>query len=67
MANAKALKDAYLEAKETNPDNTTYNFRQLQALRDMAKANVYPDGRFGDEECNIWSMFNMAYSVGREV
>ena len=56
------LKDEYLkkskEAKEAgvNHDNG-YTFGQLQALRDMAKKDVYPDWRFSDEEYNVWSLF----------
>jgi len=63
---ANAMKTAYLDAADTcrrqegnsSADEPTYSFRMLQALRDMASADVYPDGRFGDEECNIWSMFH---------
>jgi len=51
------LKDNYLEAAKENR-NERYSFRQLQCLRDMAEKDVYPDGRFGDEECNVWSMFH---------
>ena len=50
------LKDEYLEARKRN-ENEGYSFRQLQLLRDMAEKEIYPDGRFSDEECNVWSMF----------
>lgn len=59
----KAMKEAYLDAEETAKTETgrgndkRYSFRMLQALRDMAEADVYPDNRFSDEECNIWEMF----------
>ena len=56
------LKDEYLEARKENPNNTTYTFRQIAALRNMAEKDVYPDGRFGDDECNIWSMFSLLYA-----
>ena len=55
----RALREKYLEAREKNGSSNGYSFEMLQALRDMAKADVYPDGRFGDEECNVWSMFHM--------
>ena len=29
-------------------------------LADMARENVYPDGSFGDDECNIWAAFREA-------
>lgn len=51
------LKDEYLEARKANGNGNGYSFRQLQLLRDMAEHDVYPDGRFGDEECNVWEMF----------
>ena len=56
------MKDEYLkkskEAKESkvNHDNG-YTFEQLRALHDMAKKDVYPDWRFSDEECHVWSLF----------
>lgn len=65
------LKDNYHEARKamvermenpkmgTRADEPVYSFRMLQCLRDMAKENVYPDGSFGDDECNIWEMFSM--------
>lgn len=57
------LKDRYLETRKTCPavrgSKAVYTAEQIYALRDMAEKNVYPDGRFGDEECNIWSAFHM--------
>ena len=58
----KMYKDEYLkkskEAKESKGDHdNAYTFERLRALRDMAKNDVYPDWRFSDEECHIWSMF----------
>lgn len=55
-----SLKNKYLEAKRINGG---YTFEQLQILRDMAKHEVYPDGQFSDEECNVWSMFHMMKAV----
>ena len=37
----------------------TYTFAMLQALKDMAENNVWPDGRFGDDDCNVWSLFHL--------
>lgn len=56
MLNYDYLKEIYLDAPKVNGG---YTFQQLQALRDMAEHDVYPDGRFGDEECNVWSMFHL--------
>ena len=63
------LKDNYLTARdnhEYNPkhDESSYSFEQIKALRDMAENDVYPDIRFSDEECNIWSMFHSLYGKG---
>ena len=61
MTNARALKDAFHEAREKSSkdgnSNTVYTFEMLAALRNMAEKNVYPDGTFGDTDCNVWSMF----------
>lgn len=61
----KILKQAFLDAYN-NAMNTTLTIRQnsgvytpemLRALCEMAKNDVYPDWRFGDIDCNVWSMF----------
>lgn len=62
MAN-KYLKEKYLEVREEaykngKLDNVgVYTTAMISALRDMAENDVYPDGNFGDDECNVWSMF----------
>ena len=57
----KVLKDNYLEAyedaKKGGLGNGEYNVAKLRALCEMAKNDVYPDGRFSDVDCNVWSMF----------
>ena len=55
----KCLKEKYLEARDKNVDNTTFTYEQLSALQAMAKANVLPDWRFGDTECDAWTLFRM--------
>lgn len=37
----------------------TYTYAMLNALKDMAENNVWPDGRFGDDDCNVWSLFHL--------
>lgn len=64
MANKKYLKEKYLEVREEaykngKLDNVgVYTTAMIAALRDMAENDVYPDGNFGDDECNVWSMFH---------
>lgn len=64
MANKKYLKEKYLEIREEaykngKLDNVgVYTTAMIAALRDMAENDVYPDGNFGDDECNVWSMFH---------
>jgi hypothetical protein len=67
MTLAKSLKNKYLKVRKDAFDSGklniigqndgVYTTGMLAALRDMAKNNVYPDGNFGDDECNVWSMF----------
>lgn len=62
------LKDRYLEVRQKayesgkldriRQNTGVYTFEMICALRDMAEADIYPDGRFGDEECNLWSLFH---------
>ena len=61
------LKAKYHEARELRNTKeygkerheTKYSFAMLSALCEMAREDVYPDGTFGDEECNVWEMFCM--------
>lgn len=60
-------KDKFLEAEKEafergeldrlKQNDGVYTFKMLQALRDMAENDVYPDFRFSDITCNVWSMF----------
>lgn len=59
MANEKVLRDNYL-CMEPHPHAQTFSIAQVRAIYEMAKHNVYPDGRFGDEECNLWSLMREA-------
>lgn len=68
MSRADYLKsnfhDAYAEATKDDDyrgNGKNFSFKMLQALRDMAERDVYPDGHFSDEECNVWAMFHSAY------
>lgn len=64
MANKKYLKEKYLEVREEAYKNGKldnvgiYTTAMIAALRDMAENDEYPDGNFGDDECNVWSMFH---------
>ena len=62
------LKDRYHEAREeafasgklkSGQNSGVYTTQMIAALRDMAEANVYPDGHFGDDECIVWEMFHL--------
>lgn len=61
MTKAKEMKNAFHEAERKSSENgneyDVYTFEMLVALRDMAKANVYPDGSFGDLDCDVWELF----------
>lgn len=56
----KWLKEAYLETLgyAVEAGAQVFTFKQIQALRNMAEKDVYPDGRFSDMECTIWEMFH---------
>ena len=45
------------KAKEAGYPVGVYTPGMLWALRDMANNDVWPDWRFSDMDCNIWSMF----------
>ena len=61
MVDRKYLKERFHEefqkSIDSGNDNTVYTFGMIQALRDMAENDVWPDGSFGDTDCSIWSMF----------
>ena len=56
----KMYKNRYYEATAKNTTGN-FSFEQLQALRDMAKNEVYPDINFSDSEYCVWSLFRNAY------
>ena len=60
MVNEKYYKDAFHEAFrkscEAGNDGNVYTPEMLYALKEMAVHDVYPDGKFGDIDCEIWSM-----------
>ena len=63
----KYFREKYLEARDEayasgkldfiRQNVGVYTTEMLAALRDMAENDVYPDGNFDDDECNVWSMF----------
>ena len=42
--------------KETG-SNQVYNMAMLRTLKKMAREDIYPDGRFGDNDDCLWEMF----------
>lgn len=62
--NGEHLKNEFLEEAKKNKERlgvilceNQYSPKMLLALKEMAKEDVYPDGRFGDMDCSIWEMF----------
>ena len=56
-------KDKYIEGRLSRKDKEidsrfTYTADDIWNLKEMAKHDVYPDGRFSDEECCIWGWFH---------
>lgn len=51
----KLLKDRFLEVSK-DAKIGLYSVAQIRALKDMAKEDVYPDWRFSDTDCNVWSI-----------
>lgn len=56
----KTLKDRFHKAviKGADDNECVYTFEMLQALCEMARADVYPDSWFGDTDCAVWSLFH---------
>ena len=56
----RACKDRYLKAARDNRviQDGLYTAEMILMLRDMAERDIYPDGRFSDEECTLWSAFH---------
>lgn len=51
------LKERFIEeSKKAKLEPGVYNVAMIRALKDMAKNDVYPDWRFGDIDCNVWSI-----------
>ncbi len=64
MKNEKELKAKELKGKalaaltECRGNGNGYSLKAIQAIADMASADVWPDWRFSDEECNLWSTYH---------
>ena len=58
---AEARENAYAAGRidRLSQNVGVYTTEMIAALRDMAEHDVYPDGTFGDDECNVWEMFHM--------
>ena len=53
------LKEKFLDARRNRKaDDRTWTYEELCTLRDMAKKDVWPDWRFGDDDCCVWSLFH---------
>lgn len=52
---AEAL-EALREDTKKGLEHGTYSINSIRKLKDMADRNIYPDGRFGDLDCNLWSL-----------
>lgn len=61
--NARELKAYFHEAekkmREHKGSEQVYTFEMLLALKLMASNDVWPDGNFGDTDCNVWSLFRI--------
>ena len=67
MVMKEYLKDAFLVAQKKayesgeldriKQNDGVYTIQMLWALKDMARNDIYPDSRFSDIDCNVWSMF----------
>ena len=60
----KQLREDYLAEAKANREKlgtilceNQFNPKMLVALKEMAKADAYPDGRFSDMEVSIWELF----------
>ena len=62
----EGYKQRFLEARKkamsNGMRNTDYTFEMILALDEMARYDVWPDGRFGDDDCNVWSLLHRKYS-----
>ena len=57
LLKADAL-EALKEDTKQDGSKTYYGVKALYALMKMAKNDVWPDWRFGDNDCNVWSLFH---------
>lgn len=62
----KQLREDYLKEASANRERlgvvlceNQFSPKMLIALKEMAKEDVYPDGRFSDMEVSIWELFRM--------
>ena len=56
----EAREEAFASGKldKLRQNNGVYTSKMLARLRDMARNDVYPDGSFSDDECEVWCMLH---------
>lgn len=51
--------DALFELREcSDRKRQHFTIEQIRAIGEMALNDVWPDGRFTDDECNLWEVFS---------
>lgn len=53
---AQKFHEARQKSMANGNNNVVYTFEMISILNEMARKDVYPNGSFGDDDCNIWSM-----------
>ena len=49
--------DEFEKVMRKTGSNEVYNMAMLRTLKRMAREDIYPDGRFGDNDVCLWEMF----------
>ena len=61
------LKQRFIESRHMTRDARpyVYSVTELVMLADMAERDIWPDGRFSDDECNAWGVLHRTFLAGK--
>lgn len=56
-------KTTYQNRKAALEDGRVFSFEQIEDVLDLIANEKWPDSRFGDDECTLWSLIRSKLGI----
>lgn len=53
----------YEEKRQALENNTTFSMAEILDVAELLRTEQWPDGKFGDNECNLWSALRRELNI----